>query len=652
MTIIREHTQHASFSGDTVTINWTGPLAEHNLLVAVVQYYQGGVNLDAPHGQTNVTWIRAGDRYYNNIAIAIFYAYNIPDNAGTSIEVYRSSTAEEASVIISEYSGIQYSSDPLDLSGFHDGTNAYQVDGKVDPNFELTSAAGDLVICGIGHPYNSSIHDNKTYENLQLVDQIIGTSRSNLYLDNWKTPIFWPRSKVYLDRPSPVGLVTFKANNARANPVKRICVNSSFGHCGGSPFSFNLDVTPEYEQTIILGTNCDQNRTITGVSQTGVTWEKITHTEIGSGESGIRAEAWIGTVGRNAGNTISVATSNNTNISCAAIVYDNLTANGLAVVDVTKTNTGTNVNISTGNTSPTIQANEVLVAFVCNVDGNSNNPFYSFNPTNDFACITYGVGGCSPYKQINVLEYAAIQADVYHTEMQQTWNETWASILVGLKCKVNMEKVTNPSPINNAIDIDTNTKLSWDPDPNGESYDVYFGTNAIEVSNGTGGTYQGEQTEYTYDPSPWPTKLDNNTTYYWKITVKAPGASVPGDIWQFTTADQIEYATNIKYNIYYSTNPNKYWTLSNTTPLNHSELGNKYSLTGLNSGTLYYVTVIAGEEQAGIFYPHPEQVIGNSKDLILGPFGNLVRVIQISTTGIRIQNTSSLAHSINVTEVP
>lgn len=90
---------------------------------------------------------------------------------------------------------------------------------------------------------------------------------------------------------------------------------------------------------------------------------------------------------------------------------------------------------------------------------------------------------------------------------------------------------SNPSPINGATDVSRSPVLSWtcsDPDA-GDSikYDLFFSSvNPPNTQIASGWIYPN----YTM------TGLENNQTYYWRITAKdLKGASSVGPIWRFTT---------------------------------------------------------------------------------------------------------------------
>jgi hypothetical protein len=90
---------------------------------------------------------------------------------------------------------------------------------------------------------------------------------------------------------------------------------------------------------------------------------------------------------------------------------------------------------------------------------------------------------------------------------------------------------SNPSPTDNATDVNTSTALSWtctDPDQDPISYNVYFGASnnpSLVTSNITSNTLTLNL-------------LSPNTTYYWKIVANDDHSnSTEGDIWKFTTGN-------------------------------------------------------------------------------------------------------------------
>jgi hypothetical protein len=79
-------------------------------------------------------------------------------------------------------------------------------------------------------------------------------------------------------------------------------------------------------------------------------------------------------------------------------------------------------------------------------------------------------------------------------------------------------------PVSDAVEVPLNVVLSWVPPQFAESYDVYLGTSAVDVSEATRDDPRGVlvsqgQTQTTYDPEG---VLEFSETYYWRIDVVGP----------------------------------------------------------------------------------------------------------------------------------
>ena len=86
----------------------------------------------------------------------------------------------------------------------------------------------------------------------------------------------------------------------------------------------------------------------------------------------------------------------------------------------------------------------------------------------------------------------------------------------------------NPIPPDGMKFVGTDATLTWTAGENAALHTVYFGTNADEVANATGGTTQGAT---TFDPGP----LELETTYYWRVDERAGLIETKGEVWSFTT---------------------------------------------------------------------------------------------------------------------
>ena len=124
-------------------------------------------------------------------------------------------------------------------------------------------------------------------------------------------------------------------------------------------------------------------------------------------------------------------------------------------------------------------------------------------------------------------------------------------------------KIMTPIPTDTETDVDTNQALSWTAPPSVESFDVYFGMDAVNVENATrsGAEFQGNQTGKVFDPA----ELTGATEYFWRIDTLGPGGTTKGDVLSFTTiappgqvvgpfsplddATNVDIGTDLKWNV-------------------------------------------------------------------------------------------------------
>jgi hypothetical protein len=112
---------------------------------------------------------------------------------------------------------------------------------------------------------------------------------------------------------------------------------------------------------------------------------------------------------------------------------------------------------------------------------------------------------------------------------------------------------SKPIPANGAMHKDTWASISWKAGDFAVSHDVYFGDNFDDVNNGTGDTFQGNQSLNNsyfvvgFPGFPYPDGLVNGTTYYWRIDEvndADPNSPWKGDVWSFTVPPKTAYSPN------------------------------------------------------------------------------------------------------------
>ena len=93
----------------------------------------------------------------------------------------------------------------------------------------------------------------------------------------------------------------------------------------------------------------------------------------------------------------------------------------------------------------------------------------------------------------------------------------------------------DPDPGNGAEFVNSDADLSWTAGWGGVMHTLYFGTDAEEVANASGGL---PQTDVTFDPG----TLTGGTTYYWRVDEFDGVQVLKGNVWSFTTVPEIAVA--------------------------------------------------------------------------------------------------------------
>jgi len=89
-------------------------------------------------------------------------------------------------------------------------------------------------------------------------------------------------------------------------------------------------------------------------------------------------------------------------------------------------------------------------------------------------------------------------------------------------------EATNPSPADQATDVELDVVLNWTPGATAVSHDGYLGTTDPPE-------FLGNTEETSFDTAEIG-GLDPNTTYYWQLNaIEADGTTHIGDVWSFTT---------------------------------------------------------------------------------------------------------------------
>ncbi len=92
----------------------------------------------------------------------------------------------------------------------------------------------------------------------------------------------------------------------------------------------------------------------------------------------------------------------------------------------------------------------------------------------------------------------------------------------------------DPDPADGAGNVPVDQVLGWGAAGGAVSYDVYLGTNQLDVTNATtvDAEFMGNQAGLTYTPG---ANFDFTTTYYWRIDSRNGIGATQGNTWSFTT---------------------------------------------------------------------------------------------------------------------
>ncbi len=91
-----------------------------------------------------------------------------------------------------------------------------------------------------------------------------------------------------------------------------------------------------------------------------------------------------------------------------------------------------------------------------------------------------------------------------------------------------------PEPVNNEINVELNSVLSWGAGNPSYQHDVYLGTDPVAVANATADSpeYMGRLTATSFNPG----GLLPSTRYYWRVDeITTNNVVIPGKVWSFET---------------------------------------------------------------------------------------------------------------------
>ncbi|MBU6158213.1 MAG: autotransporter-associated beta strand repeat-containing protein [Bacteroidetes bacterium] len=163
------------------------------------------------------------------------------------------------------------------------------------------------------------------------------------------------------------GLINLKDVGSRiiantSSISRRQFANGNTGNNPNTSFSVTLGQAPQNGNTLIavIATRGNASNTISGISQTGTTWQRATQSVNASGS--LTVEIWYAQGSATSDASITV-TMNQSNVKSSATVIEYNGVLSLNPLDATSANTGSGTAASTGNITTT-QANDLIIAGV------------------------------------------------------------------------------------------------------------------------------------------------------------------------------------------------------------------------------------------------------------------------------------------------
>ena len=113
----------------------------------------------------------------------------------------------------------------------------------------------------------------------------------------------------------------------------------------------------------------------------------------------------------------------------------------------------------------------------------------------------------------------------------------------------------NPNPADNATVVSVATSLSWQLGANTTSYDLFFGTNPLSLTQVVSNVPVSAPGTFSYTP---PSLLADSTFHYWKVIAKNATQQESSPVWKFKTEvviDQFPYTQGFEDSTVFNTFP-------------------------------------------------------------------------------------------------
>ncbi len=139
--------------------------------------------------------------------------------------------------------------------------------------------------------------------------------------------------------------------------------------------------------------------------------------------------------------------------------------------------------------------------------------------------------GQATYTANTIVDLGEVLAKHVKLTINTLWGGTGIPSLSEVRFFYTPAQAFEPTPANNATEVAVNATLDWRPGREATSHEVYFGTDANAVAEGTVAPETVTENKYT------PDSMDFGTTYYWRVDEVGDSGTFTGDVWSFTSKE-------------------------------------------------------------------------------------------------------------------
>jgi hypothetical protein len=150
--------------------------------------------------------------------------------------------------------------------------------------------------------------------------------------------------------------------------------------------------------------------------------------------------------------------------------------------------------------------------------------------------------GVAPCPANTTIRFGEVSARHVRLTINTVWGSGLGAGLSEVRFYYVPVQAFEPDPADGATGVHVDAEFNWRPGRKATSHQVYLGTDANAVAEGT---MAGETvTDHRYTPD----TMNYATTYYWKVDEVGDSGTYEGDVWSFTSAEYGEIDTFEAYN--------------------------------------------------------------------------------------------------------